>query len=50
MPRQIKSPVIFTGENPGLSLFRPGSGELVAAAYTAFAETGVALVRSDLVA
>lgn len=32
MPRQIKQPVIFTGENPGLSLFRPGSGELVAAA------------------
>lgn len=32
MPRQIKRPVIFTGENPGLSLFRPGTGELVAAA------------------
>jgi hypothetical protein len=32
MPRQIKQPVIFTGENPGLSLHRPGSGELVAAA------------------
>jgi hypothetical protein len=32
MPRQVKRPVIFAGENPGLSLFRPGSGELVAAA------------------
>lgn len=31
MPRTIKRPVIFTGENPGLSLFRAG-GELVAAA------------------
>jgi len=32
MPRQIKRPVIFTGENPGLSLFHPDSGALVVAA------------------
>lgn len=32
MPRQIKRPVIFAGENPGLSLFRAGGGGLVAAA------------------
>jgi hypothetical protein len=32
MPREIKRPVIFTGENPGLSLFHPDSGALVAAA------------------
>ena len=32
MPREYKSPVIFCGENPGLSLFRPGTDELVAAA------------------
>lgn len=31
MPRQVKRPVIFTGENPGLSLFRR-EGDLVAAA------------------
>lgn len=32
MPREIKRPVIFTGENPGLSLFHPDTGALVAAA------------------
>src|SRR5687768_8962688 len=32
MPREYKSPVIFTGENPGLGLFRPGTDTLVAAA------------------
>ena len=32
MPREFKSPVIFCGENPGLGLFQPETGELVAAA------------------
>ena len=32
MPRQVKTPVIFTGENPGLSLFHADAGALVAAA------------------
>lgn len=32
MPRLIKRPVIFTGENPGLSLFDSDTGVLVAAA------------------
>jgi hypothetical protein len=32
MPRDYKSPVIFTGENPGLGLFRAGTDTLVAAA------------------
>src|SRR5918999_1356972 len=32
MPREIKRPVIFTGENPGLSLFHADTGALVAAA------------------
>lgn len=33
MPRQVNRPVIFTGENPGLSLFRPGGDLVVAASY-----------------
>ena len=56
MPRQIKRPVIFTGENPGLSLFRPGTGELVAAAsywrttYSAHGEGNALVVWLDLAA
>jgi hypothetical protein len=56
MPRQIKQPVIFTGENPGLSLFRPGSGELVAAAsywrctYSAHGEGNTLMFWLDLAA
>jgi hypothetical protein len=33
MPRTIKQPVIFAGENPGLSLFRSGGELVVAASY-----------------
>jgi hypothetical protein len=56
MPRQIKRPVIFTGENPGLSLFRPGSGELVAAAsywratFSAHGEGNALILWLDLAA
>lgn len=32
MPREVKRPVIFCGENPGLSLFGANGGGLVAAA------------------
>ena len=53
MPRQVKRPLIFTGENPGLSLFRPGSGELVAAAsywrcvYSSHGEGNALLIWVD---
>jgi hypothetical protein len=54
MPRKVNRPVIFTGENPGLSLFRPGSGELVAAAsywratYSAHGEGNALILWLDL--
>src|SRR6478672_484145 len=56
MPRKINRPVIFTGENPGLSLFRPGNGELVAAAsywrctYSAHGEGNALIMWLDLTA
>lgn len=56
MPRKVNRPVIFTGENPGLSLFRPGSGELVAAAsywratYSAHGEGNALILWLDLTA
>jgi hypothetical protein len=56
MPRKVNRPVIFTGENPGLSLFRSGSGELVAAAsywratYTAHGEGNALIIWLDLAA
>jgi hypothetical protein len=56
MPRQIKQPVIFTGENPGLSLFGAGGGGLVAAAsywrctYSAHGEGSALMLWLDLAA
>ena len=56
MPREIKTPVIFTGENPGLSLFDAGSGALVAAAsywrctYSAHGEGNALVLWLDLAA
>lgn len=54
MPRQVKRPVIFTGENPGLSLFGSGSGGLIAAAsywrgtYSAHGEGNTLVLWLDL--
>lgn len=53
MPREVKRPVIFTGENPGLSLYRPGTDELVVAAsywrctYSAHGEGNVLVLWLD---
>jgi hypothetical protein len=49
----VKRPVIFTGENPGLSLFHPESGALVAAAsywrctYSAHGEGNALIIWLD---
>jgi hypothetical protein len=54
MPRQSKSPVIFAGENPGLSLYGPNGGGLVAAAsywrctYSPHGEGNVLVLWLDL--
>lgn len=54
MPRQYKRPVIFCGENPGLSLYQSASGALVAAAsywrctYSAHGEGNALIMWVDL--
>jgi hypothetical protein len=56
MPRTINRPVVFAGENPGLSLFRPGTGDLVAAAsywrctYSAHGEGNALILWLDATA
>lgn len=54
MPREYKAPIIFCGENPGLSLYRPGTQDLVAAAsywrctYSAHGEGNALILWLDL--